>query len=166
MFMTASIVPIVEPDPVPTELRAVVELFAGELAKVTFPDVDATVLARELDAVRARSRDVDKARAALAAAERALDERTAALAQLAARGIAYARIYAAAHPELTGLEARLASLTASAAGPRADGPAIDPAPRRRGRPPRSARTELPFDRDDHADPGAAEPARGAAMPLS
>ena len=74
------------------------------------------------------------------------------------RAIAYARIYAAAHPELSGLETKLASATATPT--RTDGPALDAPPRRRGRPPKNARTELPFDRDAHGD---AHGGAGAAL---
>jgi len=133
-------------DPVAADVRAVIDLFTGELAKVAFPDVDAAILQRELDAVRARSRDVAKARAALAAAEAALADRARALGLLAARGLAYARIYAEAHPELTALAA---SLGAAEPEPTV---AASPPPKRRGRPPKAARTELPF---EHADAIAA-----------
>ena len=75
--------------------------------------------------------------AALAAAEAALADRTRTLAQLAARGIAYARIYADAHPEHAALAAKL-----DGAAPPPPAP-VAPV-RRRGRPPRAARTELPF----------------------
>jgi hypothetical protein len=124
-------------DPVPAELRAVIELFTGELAKVSFPDVDAAVLQREVEVLRVRATEVRRAREALQLAESALAQRTAVLAELAARGLAYARIYAEAHPDRVGLARKLAVPAEPAA--------VTPPPRRRGRPPRTPRDELPFE---------------------
>ena len=139
-------------DTIAPELRVVVELFTRELASVTFPDVDAAALQREVDVVRARAAEVQRARDALAVAESALAQRTAALAQLAARGLAYARIYAEAHPEREPLARTIAALAVPAAAP-----SVEPPPRRRGRPPKVSRTELPFERQDE-DAGTLSPA--------
>ncbi|MFO0724252.1 MAG: hypothetical protein U1E65_10745 [Myxococcota bacterium] len=77
--------------------QAVLTLFeeAGEMLK--FPDVDAAILATS-------SAELAKAKEAVARAERALDEargllrdQQQSLQQLAARGLAYARIYADTH---------------------------------------------------------------------
>jgi hypothetical protein len=125
-------------DPVPEELRAVLALFAGALGELSFPDVDAAVLDRAADEVRASAHAVERARGALDAAQRALDERTAALAALAGRGLAYARIYADAHPELSGLADALGALEVPAA-PRSGTPRK---PRRRRA--EQPRPELPF----------------------
>ncbi len=141
MFMATLPLRDPENDPLPAELRAIVELFNGELAKVSFPDVDAAVLQREVDEVTARAREVARARQALVGAESALSERTALLAQLAARGLAYARIYAEAHPARTDLARKL---EVAVARPPETNP--EPGPRRRGRPPKTPRVELPFDR--------------------
>ncbi|HVK73237.1 MAG TPA: hypothetical protein VM734_07935 [Kofleriaceae bacterium] len=140
-----------EPDPVPAELRVVVELFTGELAKVSFPDVDAAVLQREVEVLSTRAREVARARDALALAESALAQRTAALAQLAARGLAYARIYAEAHPDQVELARKLDATVAAAAQRTVGSLATPVAPRRRGRPPRTPRAELPFERTDRAE---------------
>jgi hypothetical protein len=113
MFMTKSATPTTTTsatpsiDPVPAAARAVLELFAAELRGVGFPGVDAAMLGELADEVRARAEDVERAETALDAARTALEERTAALAAVADRGLAYARIYAADEPALA---ARLASL--------------------------------------------------------
>jgi hypothetical protein len=130
MFMTP------ETDLLPPELGAIVDLFTTELAKVTFPDVDAAALKRELEVVRTRAAEVQRAREAVVIAEAALAQRTEALAQLATRGLAYARIYAEAHPEIARRLAEIASPSATAT----EAPA-----KRRGRPPKAARAELPFE---------------------
>jgi hypothetical protein len=158
VFMTTPTNGILDPDLLPPELRAVVELFATELATVKFPDVDTAALGREVDVVRARAAEAQRAREALAVAESALAQRIAVLAQLAARGLAYARIYAEAHPDRDALARTLAAIVAPAER------AVAPPPRRRGRPPKVPRTELPFERPPGAvsDGGAASP-RGAAQ---
>jgi hypothetical protein len=79
-------------DPVRAEHRAVIELFASQLAKVPFPDVDAALLRRQADEVRAEAIAVAKAREALDAAQQKLVERNATLGDTVARGLAYARI--------------------------------------------------------------------------
>ncbi len=126
-----SLVPdLCTPDPVPADVRAVIELFSTQLAKVAFPDVDAASLRREADELRAEATNVARARAALDAAEAARARREVALAATAARAMAYARIYCDAHPERQPLASAIANLTTA--------PAIAPAPigKRRGRPPR------------------------------
>ena len=115
-------------DVVRAEHRAVIELFATQLAKVAFPDVDAALLRRQADELRAEGRAVESARAALEAAQHKLAEREATLQQTVARGLAYARIYAEAHPEL-------ADAIAAVSAPALACPAPAPA-KRRGRPPR------------------------------
>jgi hypothetical protein len=139
-------------DVVPSELRAVVDLFQRDLATVTFPDVDAAALQREIDAVRTRTAELERAREALAVAEAALSQRTAALAQLAARGLAYARIYAEADPDREPLARKIAALTAPVAAAPTDAP-----PRRRGRPPKSPekRAELLFATEGATPPASA-----------
>lgn len=121
-------------DPVTGELRAVIELFATELVKVPFPDVDAASLKRHAEDVRAEAVLVAKATQALEAARSAQAVKLADLARVAARAIAYAKIYAESHLERTALVAALAALEtrpAPAAG-------VSPLPKRRGRPPRQS----------------------------
>lgn len=121
-------------DPVAGDLRAVIELFATELAKVPFPDVDAASLKRHADAVRAEAAAVATARRALDAAEAGQAAKVAELARAAARAIAYAKIYAESHPERSALVAALAALETKPA-PAAGVVAL---PKRRGRPPRQS----------------------------
>jgi len=147
---TISIVPS-EPersvdDPVPAEHRAVIELFASQLAKVAFPDVDAALLRRLADEVRAEATTVARARDALDAAVAKLAARTATLGETAARGLAYAQIYADAHPDRGALANAIAALAAPAARPAVAAPV-----KRRGRPPRQS-AEL------FATPASEEPA--------
>lgn len=117
----------------PAEVRAVIELFASHLAKVAFPDVDAATLRRHADELRAETKNVARARDALAAAIGACDARLAALTDAAARAIAYARIYSEAQPDRAPIAAALASLSGPA-------PASEPSKpgKRRGRPPRQS----------------------------
>jgi hypothetical protein len=134
---TISVVPsepeVIVDDPVRAEHRAVIELFANQLAKVTFPDVDAALLRRQADEVRAEAIAVARAREALDAAQQKLVERTAMLGDTVARGLAYARIYADAHPDRHGLASAIAALAAPAVTPAAAAPV-----KRRGRPPRQS----------------------------
>lgn len=145
-----------EPSPlglevVPPELRAIVELFTSELASVSFPEVDGGILRRQLEDLATCQLEVDRARAALEQAAAALDRRTGELGQLASRGLAYARIYAEAHPERESLHLKLARVDRHdlAAAPE---PAV--AAPRRGRK-RAPRPELPF---EPAPPGGDEDA--------
>lgn len=121
-----------EHDPIPDDVRAVIDLFATHLAKVSFPEVDAASLRKQADEVRAEARAVAQAREALAAAEAKADARLTALAAMTARAIAYARIYGEAHPEI------LDAITAL------EGPPPVAVIKRRGRPPkqRDATVEL------------------------
>lgn len=136
-------------DPVPAELRAVLELFAAELRGVSFPGVDAARLGQHAEEVRARARDVERAQAALDAALGALGERTSALSALAGRALAYARVYAADNAELA---ARLADLE----GGDRPAPAQVRAPLQRRRR-KAERPELPL-----GDVGPAPPDEAAA----
>ena len=120
-------------DPVRAEHRAVIDLFANQLANVAFPDVDAALLRRQADEVRAEAIAVARARDALEAAQRKLADRTIVLGDTVARGLAYARIYADANPDRHALATALAALAAPVVTPPAAAPA-----KRRGRPPRQS----------------------------
>jgi hypothetical protein len=127
------------PEAIPAPIRAVLALFAAELRGVSFPGADAALLGQRAEEVRSRARDVERAQAALDAAIVALEERSAALAALAARALAYARIYAADHPALV---ERLADLDLDGERPSAG---ISPrAPLRRRRTRGAERPELPL----------------------
>ncbi len=121
-----------EPDPVPEDVRGVIALFEGPLAKVAFPDVDAVALRRHADELRAETASVARASAALDAARASCEAKLSALRDTARRAIAYARIYGEAHPDRVALVAALAALSEASA------PASAPAPsaKRRGRPPK------------------------------
>ena len=120
-------------DPVPAALQAVIDLFAGPLAKIGFPDVDAALLRRQADEVRTQAIAVARAREQLETAQAQLASRTATLGETAARGVAYARIYAESHPDRQALAGALAALS-DATTPTPP----SPPPKRRGRPPRQS----------------------------
>jgi hypothetical protein len=122
-------------DHVPAEARAAVSLFAAHLADVRFPDVDVDTLAARVGELRARAEATARAQAALEEASTAEAAARAALSEMLSRGVAYARIFAAAHPERAGLEAALAELGA-APGAAAMASSADAPRRRRGRPPK------------------------------
>jgi len=124
--------PAVE-DPVPVEVHAVIELFASQLAKVSFPDIDAGALRRQADELRTEAKAVARAREALEAALASCARRKAMLGETATRAIAYARIYSEAHPDRLDLATALTTLSE----PRtAAAPAVTATGKRRGRPPR------------------------------
>ncbi|MDB4963609.1 MAG: hypothetical protein JWP01_3608 [Myxococcales bacterium] len=144
MFMPAITTPALvsipaEPsdhDPVPVEVRAIIDLFANQLAKVTFPDVDAATLRKQADELRTEAKNVERARDALAAAVATSEARLATLRETAARAVAYARVYSDAHVERQPLAAALAELARPAV---AGGPSTSAKTgKRRGRPPRQS----------------------------
>jgi hypothetical protein len=139
-------------DPVPADVHAVIDLLAGPLAKVSFPEIDAASLRRQADELRAESKAVARARDALEAAQASFAARRAALSETSARAVAYAKIYSEAHPDRTALAEAISALS----GPRSGAaPELTAAGKRRGRPPRRS-AEL-FDPAAAGEP-AAEPA--------
>jgi len=112
----------------------VIELFASQLAKVSFPDIDAAALRRQADELRTEAKAVARAREALDAALASCAKRKAMLGETATRAVAYARIYSEAHPDRLDLATALTTLseprTAVAAA------AVTATGKRRGRPPR------------------------------
>lgn len=152
----AVIAPAATEDPVPSEVSGVIELFTTQLAKVAFPEIDAGSLRRAAEELRTEARAVARAREALDAALASFAARRVALGEIAARAIAYARIYSQAHPDRAALATAIAALSetkpvAVAAVAGAAGAATG---KRRGRPPRRS-AEL-FDAP--ADPPTGEPA--------
>jgi hypothetical protein len=129
------VAPAAVEDPVSAEVRSVIELFATQLAKVSFPDIDAAALRRQADELRTEAKAVARAKEALDAALASYARRTAALGETAARAVAYARIYSEAHPDRHELAGALTALTQPrlAAAPAATAP---PTGKRRGRPPK------------------------------
>ena len=151
--MVAPLAPASADDPVPGEVSGVIELFTTQLAKVAFPEIDAATLRRAADELRAEAQAVARARGALDAALTSFAARRVALGEIAARAVAYARIYSQAHPDRTALATAIAALSetkpevvAAAAGAGTG--------KRRGRPPRRS-AEL-FERSSDA-PGEAPP---------
>ena len=125
-------------DPIPAEVSGVIELFANQLAKVAFPEIDAASLRRQADELRAEAKVVARAREALDAATVSFAARRAVLGEIAARAVAYARIYSQAHPDRTALATAIAALSEAkpvAAAAEAAGPTTG---KRRGRPPKRA----------------------------
>lgn len=143
--MVAPVAPATADDPVPGDVSGVIELFATQLAKVAFPEIDAASLRRAADELRTEARAVARARETLDAALASFAARRVALGEIAGRAIAYARIYSQAHPDRTALATAIAALseTKPVAVAAAAGAATG---KRRGRPPRRS-AEL-FERSD------------------
>jgi len=128
-------------DPVPAEVRAVIELFATQLANVSFPDVDAAALRRQAEELRVHAKEVARVHEVLDAALASFVTRLATLTDTATRAVAYARIYSVAHPDQHALATAIAALAPpaeTAAG------AATTRTRRRSRTPR--RSEEPYER--------------------
>jgi len=140
-------------DPVPAEVHAVIELFANQLAKVAFPEIDAGSLRRQADELRAEAKAVARAREALDAALAGFATRMTALTETAGRALAYARIYSEAHPDRQALATAITAMSVTSGEPSAIAAGPPVAGKRRGRPPKRS-AEL-FD---------APPAIGSASP--
>jgi hypothetical protein len=145
-----------ESDPVPADVRAVIDLFNAHLAKVAFPDLDAGALRRQADELRAEEKNVQRARDALANAIATSDARLATLSAAAQRAVAYAQIYADGHVDRQPLADALTALTRSIA------PGVESStpPKRRGRPPKQRAAEL----FDSSPTVASVPAAGTLTP--
>jgi hypothetical protein len=120
------------------EVGALIALFENELDGVRFPGADAATLGAARDAVVAAQREVERCAAALEAAGAALRTAREGLLANARRAQAYARVFA------DGQEALLARIDAIVL-PRAESSTDEAsvasasvAPRRRGRPSKSA----------------------------
>jgi hypothetical protein len=113
--------------PVPPFARAILELFREDMREVRFPDLDHDSLTALADELNAAQFEVECVEAALASAREVLRERAQALTAHAARGLSYARIYAAENPSLTSRIAEIEQLTGEAK------PSAAP-PKKRGRP--------------------------------
>lgn len=149
-----------ESEAIAPPLRALMELFATELAEVRFPDVDIKVLGEAAARVRERAEAVARAAATLEAARQALHESQEALLHKGQRALAYARVYAEEDEALsTRLEALALPRPARKAG-RSEGAEVPATaaeaapPRRRGRPPK-VRAEAPLFNEAAGSPEAA-----------
>jgi hypothetical protein len=108
-------------DPIPEGSQRVLTLFHGPLADVRFPDADRNLLDADAEAVRSAAQAVLDADAALSAAKDTLDGAQRQLRERTQRALAYARIFAEAHPGVLDV---LGESPASEVAP----------PKRRGRP--------------------------------
>ncbi|GMU07554.1 hypothetical protein [Corallococcus caeni] len=132
-----------ENDSISPALRALLELFATDLADVKFPDVDTAVLGESAAHVREKAEAVARAQAALDAARQALNESQESLLQKGQRALAYAKVFAEDDAELG---AKLEAIHLPRPVRKAGGAQVEPvnaapgnddnAPRRRGRPPK------------------------------
>src|SRR5690349_21012565 len=81
-------------------MTRLLELFASDLSKIRFGDLDGATLNEAAAAVRAAAREVAEAEALAAAARAALEGARETLLHKGQRALAYARIYAEGSPEL------------------------------------------------------------------
>ncbi|NVB36235.1 hypothetical protein G6O69_36700 [Pseudenhygromyxa sp. WMMC2535] len=112
-----------DPSPIPAPVRAVLELFSGPLAEVSFPDVDRESLAASAAEVESRREVLQSALEAVARAREALEAGQASLIEQAQKAHAYASVFASSDADL---QSALAEI-------KFDGRALAPK-RRRGRP--------------------------------
>ncbi|MBX5482824.1 MAG: hypothetical protein IRZ16_13440 [Myxococcaceae bacterium] len=120
-------------------MKALLGLFETDLADLKFPDIDATVLADAARRVLSAADRVAEAKAALEAAESALQVEQEGLLQKGQRALAYARVFAEESPALMEKLQLIAlprsSRRASRQEPSTGGAEVVPV-RRRGRPPK------------------------------
>jgi hypothetical protein len=136
---------------VPGAVQAVIDLFAHQLAKVAFPDIDAASLRRQAEELRGEAKAVARAREQLETASAGFATKLASLSETCARGVAYARIYSEAHPDRAALAGALAALGQAVPATPAP-PSLTASGKRRGRPPKRS-AEL-FDASSNADDAA------------
>ncbi|MCK6549276.1 hypothetical protein L6R52_25765 [Myxococcota bacterium] len=87
-------------DPIPSPVRALLEVFKAELPEVRFPDVDFAVLEATEAEVMKQTEAVAQAEAALADAKKAQLEAFESLMAKSRRALAYAKVFAEDKPEL------------------------------------------------------------------
>lgn len=127
------------PSPVPGSVLSLLELFGEELEGVKFPDVDAEVLESAANQLVAEAAKVAEAEAALDAARQRFQDSHEALLQKAHRALSYARVFAEEDAELAAkLEALALPRSQRRARVELSQGTDAAAPRRRGRPPKTA----------------------------
>jgi len=94
--------------PLSPPIQALLELFQGPLAEVRFADVDAAGLLHQASLVDAAAAAVAEQEVSLAQLRQSLVEQQEALAVLAQRALAYARVYAEQDDALTEQLTRIA----------------------------------------------------------
>jgi hypothetical protein len=123
----------------PPGLDNLLGLFHAELASVQFPGVDAKVLDAAVERVEAAARELRQREAELDAARAQLVAAQEDALQKGQRALAYARIFAQDTPELLARLDGVALGGVATSAPSASSLSTAPAaPRRRGRPPKSA----------------------------
>jgi len=127
-----------ETSSVPPALQELIALFNAELEEVRFPGVDAQTLSAAADAVDEAARALVLAEAAAEAARERLGEAQEALLTRGQRALAYAKIYAEEQPALWARLETLQLPRTARRAPRSEVEEAPAAPRRRGRPPKSA----------------------------
>jgi superfamily II RNA helicase len=88
-------------DLVPRHVTGLLHLFQEELAGVAFPDVDEKVIKQAVVAVETAAAAVRVAEEAASQAQRALDDARETLHHRAHRALAYARVFAEEHSDLS-----------------------------------------------------------------
>lgn len=132
-----TIVPDAQPerDPISAGCHELLALFRGPLAEVRFPGVDRAVLDAAAEAVRVAQLEVESLELALDEARVRTRERHVELVALAAKALAYARVFAAGRDDLGVVLAEIGDFGASTPSPAGVG-----APRKRGRPRKDSTT--------------------------
>lgn len=92
--------PTAKHDPTPDFPRQVLTLFREELADIQFPGCDLAVLEQAEKSLLAAQVEVERVEAELEAARIARAAQLAELETKAERALAYARVFASAHPQL------------------------------------------------------------------
>ena len=114
---------------IPSEVAEFIDFFEEYLAGIAFPDIDADTLAKLADEVRERAGELadltERVRVARESLQHAQDE----LRRQSERGLAYVRVYAEGHPDVS---AALEGL-ALASEPVASKPARKRKPRSKGK---------------------------------
>jgi hypothetical protein len=87
-------------DPVGQPITLLLEAFGAHAEALCFPEVDHATLLADATEVREAATEVERCELALSRARSTLTERREALTIRAARGIAYARVYAQDDPDL------------------------------------------------------------------
>jgi hypothetical protein len=155
-------------DPIPPSVQALMDLFANDLADVSFPGVDRATLEQVVKDVRANSKAVADAEATLEAARTALRESEEMLVNKTQRALAYARVFAADRPELSARVESVARIAGVPSSPPTSARSADAsggdAPKRRGRPPKNKAAAEPAEGSTPAPP-AVEAAPASPGPL-
>ena len=95
-------------DPIAPFARAILELFREDLRSIRFPDLDHDSLAASAEELRAAQLEVECIEAALLSARELVREHAGLLNAQAARGLSYARVFAAGN---LALSARLTQIS-------------------------------------------------------